>query len=136
MAAPTDRSADVVVVGAGPAGSAAAWQLRQAGREVVVLEKAQFPREKVCGDGLTPRGVQALRDLDVDAVARPRAAHAPREGQREVRDVQLPAAHLAQRGQVEEPAEAREVREREVVQVQVPDVQCAAGERAREPVGP
>lgn len=66
MAATTDRSADVIVVGAGPAGSAAAWQLRQAGREVVVLEKAEFPREKVCGDGLTPRGVQALRDLGVD----------------------------------------------------------------------
>jgi menaquinone-9 beta-reductase len=62
----TDRSADVIVVGAGPAGSAAAWQLRQAGREVVVLEKADFPREKVCGDGLTPRGVKALQDLGVD----------------------------------------------------------------------
>jgi menaquinone-9 beta-reductase len=62
----TDRSADVIVVGAGPAGSAAAWALRQAGREVVVLEKADFPREKVCGDGLTPRGVKALQDLGVD----------------------------------------------------------------------
>jgi geranylgeranyl reductase family protein len=66
----TDRSADVIVVGAGPAGSAAAWQLRQAGRDVVVLEKADFPREKVCGDGLTPRGVQALRDLEVDTSPR------------------------------------------------------------------
>jgi glycine/D-amino acid oxidase-like deaminating enzyme len=66
VAATTERSADVIVVGAGPAGSAAAWQLRQAGREVVVLEKAEFPREKVCGDGLTPRGVQALRDIGVD----------------------------------------------------------------------
>ncbi len=66
MPGTTDRSADVIVVGAGPAGSAAAWQLRQAGREVVVLEKAAFPREKVCGDGLTPRGVKALQDLGVD----------------------------------------------------------------------
>ena len=66
MPGTTDRSADVIVVGAGPAGSAAAWALRQAGREVVVLEKADFPREKVCGDGLTPRGVKALQDLGVD----------------------------------------------------------------------
>ncbi len=66
MPGTTDRSADVIVVGAGPAGSAAAWQLRQAGRDVVVLEKADFPREKVCGDGLTPRGVKALQDMAVD----------------------------------------------------------------------
>jgi geranylgeranyl reductase family protein len=56
----------VIVVGAGPAGSAAAWALQQAGRQAVVLEKAAFPREKVCGDGLTPRGVKALQDLGMD----------------------------------------------------------------------
>lgn len=66
MPGTSDRAADVVVVGAGPAGSAAAWQLRQSGRDVVVLEKAAFPREKVCGDGLTPRGVKALQDLGLD----------------------------------------------------------------------
>jgi geranylgeranyl reductase family protein len=64
-----DRRADVVVVGAGPAGSSAAWHLASAGLEVVVLEKARFPREKVCGDGLTPRGVKALRDMGVDTSA-------------------------------------------------------------------
>ncbi|SFK33870.1 geranylgeranyl reductase family protein [Geodermatophilus ruber] len=61
-----DRRADVVVVGAGPAGSSAAWHLARAGLDVVVLEKARFPREKVCGDGLTPRGVKALADMGVD----------------------------------------------------------------------
>jgi geranylgeranyl reductase family protein len=61
-----DARADVVVVGAGPAGSSAAWWMAQAGLNVVVLEKAAFPREKVCGDGLTPRGVKALDDMGVD----------------------------------------------------------------------
>jgi geranylgeranyl reductase family protein len=60
------RHADVVVVGAGPAGSSAAWWLAQAGLDVAVLEKAAFPREKVCGDGLTPRGVKALLDMGID----------------------------------------------------------------------
>jgi geranylgeranyl reductase family protein len=63
---PRDRTADVLVVGAGPAGSSAAWHLASAGLDVAVLEKARFPREKVCGDGLTPRGVQALTDMGVD----------------------------------------------------------------------
>jgi geranylgeranyl reductase family protein len=59
-------SADVVVVGAGPAGSAAALELARRGLDVVLLEKARFPREKVCGDGLTPRAVRALDEMGVD----------------------------------------------------------------------
>ncbi|HEY0636713.1 MAG TPA: geranylgeranyl reductase family protein [Pseudonocardiaceae bacterium] len=58
--------ADVVVVGAGPAGSAVATHLARAGLDVALLEKSVFPREKVCGDGLTPRGVKQLIDLGVD----------------------------------------------------------------------
>jgi menaquinone-9 beta-reductase len=57
--------ADVIVVGAGPAGSAAAYYLATAGLDVLVLEKSRFPREKVCGDGLTPRAVKALTSMGV-----------------------------------------------------------------------
>jgi menaquinone-9 beta-reductase len=53
-------TADVIVVGAGPAGSCAAYYLATAGLDVLLLEKTSFPREKVCGDGLTPRAVRAL----------------------------------------------------------------------------
>jgi geranylgeranyl reductase family protein len=57
--------ADVIVVGAGPAGSSVAYHLASAGLDVLVLEKTNFPREKVCGDGLTPRAVKALTTMGV-----------------------------------------------------------------------
>ena len=59
------EDADVIVVGAGPAGSATAAYLARAGVDVLLLEKASFPREKVCGDGLTPRAVKALVGMGV-----------------------------------------------------------------------
>ena len=58
-----DTKADVVVVGAGPAGSAAAAWAARAGRDVLVVDSAQFPRDKACGDGLTPRAVAELERL-------------------------------------------------------------------------
>ncbi|RZS79022.1 geranylgeranyl reductase family protein [Motilibacter rhizosphaerae] len=58
--------ADVVVVGAGPGGSTTAAHLARAGLDVVLLEKSAFPREKVCGDGLTPRAVAQLVKLGID----------------------------------------------------------------------
>jgi glycine/D-amino acid oxidase-like deaminating enzyme len=59
------ESADVIVVGAGPAGSATGYHLASSGLDVLVLEKTTFPREKVCGDGLTPRAVKALATMGV-----------------------------------------------------------------------
>jgi len=62
----TDFDADVIVVGAGPGGSASAYHLAKQGARVVMLEKTEFPREKVCGDGLTPRAVKQLVDMGID----------------------------------------------------------------------
>ncbi|MCO5994532.1 geranylgeranyl reductase family protein [Actinoallomurus rhizosphaericola] len=61
-----ETEADVIVVGAGPAGSTTAYHLAQAGLNVLLLEKTTFPREKVCGDGLTPRAVKQLVKMGVD----------------------------------------------------------------------
>ncbi|MEC3982303.1 geranylgeranyl reductase family protein [Amycolatopsis sp. H20-H5] len=61
-----DHDAEVIVVGAGPAGSTVATYLARSGVDVLLLEKTEFPREKVCGDGLTPRGVKQLIDLGLD----------------------------------------------------------------------
>ncbi len=64
-----ETDAQVIVVGAGPAGSSAAYHLARAGVDVILLEKARFPREKVCGDGLTPRAVHQLIRMGVDITA-------------------------------------------------------------------
>ncbi len=57
---------DAVVIGGGPAGSSCAYWLADAGWDVVVVEKKTFPREKTCGDGLTPRAVRQLADMGLE----------------------------------------------------------------------
>lgn len=61
-----EQHADVIVVGAGPAGSATAHHLATAGLDVLLVEKSTFPRDKVCGDGLTPRAVKQLVAMGID----------------------------------------------------------------------
>jgi geranylgeranyl reductase family protein len=57
---------DVLVVGGGPAGAAAGFWLAKAGHDVCVLERKAFPRDKTCGDGLTPRAVHQLREMGLE----------------------------------------------------------------------
>jgi geranylgeranyl reductase family protein len=57
------ETCDVVIVGGGPAGSTCAWKLRESGLNVVVMDKANFPRDKVCAGWITP---QVLDDLQID----------------------------------------------------------------------
>ena len=61
--------ADAIVVGGGPAGSTCAWKLRQAGLDVIVLDRAAFPRTKLCAGWVTP---EALSDLELDPADYPR----------------------------------------------------------------
>ncbi len=62
---PIPLRCDVAVIGAGPAGSAAAWQLARRGLHVVLVDQHAFPRDKVCGDGLIPDAHAALRRMGV-----------------------------------------------------------------------
>ena len=62
------ETCDVLIVGGGPAGSTCAWQLRQRGLDVIVLDKALFPRDKVCAGWITPEVVASLQ-LDTRAYA-------------------------------------------------------------------
>lgn len=76
---------DVIVVGAGPAGSTAAYRLARAGAKVLVLDRARFPRDKPCGGGVTIRGarllpfaIDAVVERVVDTMAVTMGHHGPR----------------------------------------------------------
>ncbi len=62
------RTCDVLIVGGGPAGSSAAWKLRRAGCDVLVLDQERFPRLKLCAGWITP---EVVRDLEIDIGAYP-----------------------------------------------------------------
>ena len=70
-AAPRPDSCDVLIVGGGPAGSTCARALKNAGLDVLILDKSVFPRDKVCAGWITPQVVEEL-DLDVDDYRRGR----------------------------------------------------------------
>jgi flavin-dependent dehydrogenase len=61
-----DIDCDLLVVGAGPAGTAAAITAVRAGLKVTVVDKARFPRDKCCGDGLTTLALRQLQSLGFD----------------------------------------------------------------------
>ncbi len=63
------ETCDVLIIGGGPSGSSCAWKLRQSGVDVVVLDKAQFPRHKVCAGWITPPVLEELQ-IDVADYAR------------------------------------------------------------------
>jgi menaquinone-9 beta-reductase len=66
---------DVIVVGGGPAGVAAAILLRQKGHDVLLLDAARFPRDKVCGEGVSPEAWRLLERLDAAAAVRALGPH-------------------------------------------------------------
>ena len=71
---PADTSRhDVLVIGGGPSGASTAYWLAKAGHDVAVVERKTFPREKTCGDGLTPRAVKQLHDMGLRRAARRRS---------------------------------------------------------------
>jgi len=84
---PLADEAEVVVVGAGPAGSVAAATLAEHGRDVLLVDQSEFPRDKPCGDGLTHSAVEVLEELGLGSIA---------EGGQPVEDCRIVIAHGAE----------------------------------------
>jgi menaquinone-9 beta-reductase len=70
VSSPDTLATDVLVIGAGPAGSAAARRLALGGLEVVLVDRFEFPRDKVCGDALIPDALEAVASLGLDPMVR------------------------------------------------------------------
>lgn len=78
MTQAAERTSDVIVVGAGPAGSAAAWRLARAGVDVLLIDGSTFPRSKPCGDYVNPGAVPLLEEMGVLEELRRRGAESVR----------------------------------------------------------
>ena len=70
MTVSVHASVDVIIAGAGPAGCATALACARRGLEVLLVDRAHFPRDKACGEGLLPSGVGALAELGLLADVR------------------------------------------------------------------
>ena len=95
----TAAAFDLIIIGGGPAGTAAAITAARAGGRVLILERGRFPRHKVCGEFISPEGVALLAGLGLDVLIRrsPRIAHARLFAEASVAEAELspPAAAIS-----------------------------------------
>jgi geranylgeranyl reductase family protein len=94
---------DVIVVGAGPAGSTAAFRLTSAGADVLLLDRARFPRDKPCGGGVTGRAARLI-PFSIDPVVEQVVTHADlrlRYGRTHARGTGMPLVYMTQRSRLD-----------------------------------
>src|SRR4051794_22635428 len=129
------RSFDVAIVGAGPAGSTAAYRLATAGRRVLLVDRARFPRDKPCGGGVTLRAARLL-PFSIDPVVEDvvqRVELGLRYGHRCTRTGRGPLVYMTQRRRLDEfllrraEAAGAEVREETTVDARELDAQFVVG---------